>query len=156
MPIICKEERYMRAIDVSEYILRKQPMYNLKLQKLLYFTQAYFLIKKGEPCFSDKIYAWDSGPTVPSVYRYFRKYAFLSFPEDVYIVENEDGRIEKRRYNTERISENDKKLIDEVFKAFSDHSFLWMLDLIKGQDPYAKARKDESEIMLNDLKKYFE
>ena len=146
----------MRAIDVSEYILRKQPVFNLKLQKLLYFTQAYFLIKKGEPCFSDKIYAWDSGPTVPTVYRYFRKYAFLAFPENVYIVENEDGRIEKKRYDAEAISEDDRKLIDDVIEAFSDYPSSWMLDLIRGQDPYIKACKGEGEIMLMDLKEYFE
>lgn len=146
----------MRAMDVSEYILRKQLTGNLKLQKLLYFTQAYFLIKKGTPCFSDKIYAWDSGPTVPPVYRYFRKYAFLAFPEDVYIVENEDGRIEKKRYDAEAISEDDRKLIDEVIKAFSDYPSSWMLGLIRGQDPYIKACKGEGEIMLKDLKEFFE
>lgn len=146
----------MRAMDVSEYILRKQLTGNLKLQKLLYFVQAYFLIKKGTPCFSDKIYAWDSGPTVPPVYRYFRKYAFLAFPEDVYIVENEDGRIEKKRYDAEAISEDDRKLIDEVIEAFSGYTSSWMLDLIRGQDPYIKARKDEGEIMLKDLKEFFE
>lgn len=145
----------MRAMDVSEYILRKQLMGNLKLQKLLYFVQAYFLIKKGTPCFSDKIYAWDSGPTIPTVYRYFRKYAFLAIPEDVYIVENEDGRPERRRYNAETIPEDDRKLIDEVIEAFSGYTYSWMLNLIKGQDPYMKACKDEGEIMLKDLKEFF-
>lgn len=147
----------LRAMDVSEYILRKQLTGNLKLQKLLYFVQAYFLIKKGTPCFSDKIYAWDSGPTIPDVYRYFSRFTlFFAFPEDIYIVENEDGTLERRRYNAETISEYDRKLIDEVIEAFSGYTSSWMLDLIKGQDPYIKARKDEGEIMLMDLKEYFE
>jgi uncharacterized phage-associated protein len=147
----------MRAMDVSEYILRKQLTGNLKLQKLLYFVQAYFLIKKGAPCFSDKIYAWDSGPTIPAVYRYFSRFTlFFAFPEDIYIVENEDGTLERRRYNAETISEYDRKLIDEVIEAFSGYTSSWMLDLIKGQDPYMKARKGEGEIKLMDLKGFFE
>lgn len=147
----------MRAMDVSEYILRKQLTGNLKLQKLLYFVQAYFLIKKGTPCFSDKIYAWDSGPTIPAVYRYFSRFTlFFAFPEDIYIVENEDGTLERRRYDIKNIPEYDRKLIDEVIEAFSGYTPSWMLDLIKGQDPYIMARKDEGEIMLMDLKEYFE
>lgn len=144
-------------MDVSEYILRKQLTGNLKLQKLLYFVQAYFLIKKGSPCFSDKIYAWDSGPTIPAVYRYFSRFTlFFAFPEDIYIVENEDGRLERRCYDIETIPEDNRKLIDEVIEAFSGYTSSWMLDLIKGQDPYIKARKDEGEIKLMDLKEYFE
>lgn len=144
-------------MDVSEYILRKQLTGNLKLQKLLYFVQAYFLIKKGIPCFSDKIYAWDSGPTIPAVYRYFsRSTLFFAFPDDIYIVENEDGRLERRCYDIENIPKDDRKLIDEVIEAFSGYTPSWMLDLIRGQDPYIKACKDEGEIKLMDLKEFFE
>ena len=31
---------------------------NLKLQKLLYYIQAYFLVKKKRPCFDEDIEAW--------------------------------------------------------------------------------------------------
>ena len=34
---------------------------NLKLQKVLYFAQAYYLSKIGKPLFSDNIEAWEYG-----------------------------------------------------------------------------------------------
>lgn len=61
-----------RAEDVAAYIINKQvddgyPISNLKLQKILYFVQAEFLVSKDEPCFDDVIEAWDFGPVVESV-----------------------------------------------------------------------------------------
>ncbi len=45
---------------------------NLKLQKLLYYAQAWQLVFSGEPLFSDQIEAWVHGPVVPRIFRRFR------------------------------------------------------------------------------------
>jgi len=45
---------------------------NLKLQKLLYYTQGHALREFGEPIFVDELQAWAHGPVVPSVYRRFK------------------------------------------------------------------------------------
>jgi uncharacterized phage-associated protein len=47
---------------------------NLKLQKLLYYAQAWHLAFTGEPLFRDEIEAWVHGPVVPSIFRRFREY----------------------------------------------------------------------------------
>jgi uncharacterized phage-associated protein len=47
---------------------------NLKLQKLLYFVQAYALAEFDEPAFDDRIEAWEYGPVVPNVYQFFKIY----------------------------------------------------------------------------------
>jgi uncharacterized phage-associated protein len=47
---------------------------NLKLQKLLYYAQAWNLAFTGEPLFHDSIEAWVHGPVVPSVFRKFKGY----------------------------------------------------------------------------------
>lgn len=67
------------ALEVSRHIINYSNdagygITALELQKLLYFVQAYFLIKKGKPCFRDDIEAWDFGPVVPSVYREYKRY----------------------------------------------------------------------------------
>jgi uncharacterized phage-associated protein len=41
---------------------------NLKLQKMLYYMQGYFLARFDSPLFNDDIEAWMYGPVVPSVY----------------------------------------------------------------------------------------
>ena len=47
---------------------------NLKLQKLLYYCQAvYLVLHDGSPLFTDKIEAWEYSPVVPAVYRKYRR-----------------------------------------------------------------------------------
>jgi len=50
---------------------------NLKLQKLLYYAQAWNLVFKDRPLFLESIEAWIHGPVVPSVFRRFRAYRWL-------------------------------------------------------------------------------
>ena len=45
---------------------------NLKLQKVLYFAQAYYLAKLNRALFSDKIEAWKYGPVIPGVYKRYK------------------------------------------------------------------------------------
>ncbi len=47
---------------------------NLKLQKLLYYCQAYSYALMGKPMFAEDMEAWDYGPVVPSIYQEYKKY----------------------------------------------------------------------------------
>lgn len=49
---------------------------NLKLQKLLYYAQGWFLADHGRPLFDEPIEAWVRGPVVPSVYRAFKRFTW--------------------------------------------------------------------------------
>jgi uncharacterized phage-associated protein len=56
------------VFDVAKYILERQgPVTTLKLQKLVYYVQAW-AIANGSPLFSDAIKAWGQGPVVPALY----------------------------------------------------------------------------------------
>lgn len=49
--------------DVAEYILRKHgEMTTMKLQKLVYYSQAWSLVWDEEPLFPEAIEAWANGP----------------------------------------------------------------------------------------------
>ena len=55
-----------KVLDVCRHVINYSNEHdygisNLKLQKVLYFIQAYFLTKKKDhtPCFDEKIEAWD-------------------------------------------------------------------------------------------------
>jgi uncharacterized phage-associated protein len=52
---------------------RRSEITNLKLQKLLYYTQAWHLAFTGTPIFMESIEAWVHGPVVPSIFRRFRE-----------------------------------------------------------------------------------
>ncbi|MEZ0180218.1 Panacea domain-containing protein ['Camptotheca acuminata' phytoplasma] len=48
---------------------------NNKLQKILYYAQAYHLVKnKKQPLFIESIEAWERGPVVPDVYFEFSSF----------------------------------------------------------------------------------
>jgi len=53
---------------------------NLKLQKILYFIQAEFLVVKGIPCFEEEIIAWGFGPVVLEVYHEYKVYGAAGIP----------------------------------------------------------------------------
>ena len=72
------------ALDVARYVIkygndRDYGVSNLKLQKILYFIQTYFLIQTNSPCFKEPIEAWDFGPIVPAVYKQYKMYASAIF-----------------------------------------------------------------------------
>jgi uncharacterized phage-associated protein len=56
------------AHDVTGYILNDRTMTGLKLQKLLYYSQAWSLVWDDEPLFEERIEAWPGGPVVREVY----------------------------------------------------------------------------------------
>ena len=68
------------ALRISEYILCVAQEYgdlitNLKLQKLLYYAQAWFMVNNnGEKLFEDDIEAWQYGPLVPAVYDQYKSF----------------------------------------------------------------------------------
>ncbi len=47
-------------------------MTNLRLQKMLYFSQGWSLARNGKPLFSEPIEAWQYGPVIPPCYRWYK------------------------------------------------------------------------------------
>jgi len=57
------------VLDVATYILGKHgPMTHMKLQRLVYYSQAWHLAWDGVPLFPERIEAWANGPVVPVLY----------------------------------------------------------------------------------------
>ncbi len=65
--------------SVSDYLLvenreRGENLTNLKLQKLLYYAQAWHLALRNAPLFDEDFQAWVHGPVLPSQYLRFRSF----------------------------------------------------------------------------------
>ena len=65
-------------------------MTHMKLQKLLYYAQAYSIAMTGKPLFTNDIQAWKHGPVIPDVYHSFSKYGNSTITDfqDAVIPEN--------------------------------------------------------------------
>ena len=87
-----------KVLDVCRHVINYSNEHdygisNLKLQKVLYFIQAYFLTKKKDhtPCFDEKIEAWDFGPVVPEAYHEYKQYGSGDIPTiESYIIFDEN------------------------------------------------------------------
>lgn len=82
------------VLDISRYIInysndKDYGVSNLKLQKILYFVQAYFLINipDSHVCFKERIEAWNFGPVVPKAYREYKQYGSTNIPTILSFIE---------------------------------------------------------------------
>src|ERR1017187_8862366 len=53
---------------------------NLKLQKLLYYAQAWHLVLHEEAIFDESIEAWVHGPVVPEIFRMYSHLKWSAIP----------------------------------------------------------------------------
>jgi len=65
---------------VAVFQKRREEITNLKLQKLLYYAQAWHLALYGTPLFRERIEAWIHGPVVPPVFQNFKQYGWQPIP----------------------------------------------------------------------------
>jgi len=134
---------------------------NLKLQKILYFIQAYFLITGvGEPCFSEEIEAWDFGPVVPVAYHEYKQYGATNIPKIFTYVEYDPNNMwnaERKLYNSSNISTDDKHRINTVINEFANYSATYLVTLTHRQSPWQNAYRKGSNrvISVDSIREYF-
>ncbi|MGY2409619.1 Panacea domain-containing protein [Pseudomonas pergaminensis] len=55
----------------------------MKLQKLVYYAHAWYLVFLGEPLVRDEIQAWKFGPVIPELYYAFNDYGNMPIVSEV-------------------------------------------------------------------------
>ncbi len=136
---------------------------NLKLQKVLYLIQAYFLIDKTKnaSCFDDKIEAWDFGPVIPCAYNEYKQYANGDIPtiESYYLFDTDNiWNMKRVKYNDDVILDEDKKRIDRVIDSFSEYTATDLVSLTHKQSPWINfyVPNQNNEISIDAIKRYFQ
>lgn len=139
------------AISVAEFIAmysnrKGYQMNNLKLQKVLYFVQAEFLVRTNgmKPCFKDKIEAWDFGPVVPVVYHLYSFWGNMQIPYFGY-----EG--------VDDIPMEEKKVIRDVVDFCDKYSGTELLKIVQNQSPWkcAYGRGKHTEVTNDSIYEYF-
>lgn len=155
-----------KVLDVCRHVIKYSNdqdygISNLKLQKILYFIQAYFLISElGEPCFNEKIEAWDFGPVVPVAYREYKQFGSGDIPTiKSYIVfdRNNIWNAKRIEFRDITITREDKILIEKVVDKFADYSATDLVSLTYRQSPWIDAYVpyQNNEITIDAIKEYF-
>lgn len=118
----------VRAIDAADHILKRLGgMSAMKLQKLVYYSQAWTLVWTEHALFPDEIEAWANGPVVPSLYQKHRGHFRLGkgfFSGDV-----------------ARLSSDKADVIKKVLAFYGDKDPQWLSDLTHMEAPWKDARK---------------
>lgn len=118
------------VFDVAKFILQRQgEMTAMKLQKLVYYAQAWSLVWDEEPLFSERIEAWANGPVVPDLYDRHR--GLFRVNASTF----HDGRISD-------LSERKRKTINGVLEFYGSKTAQWLSDLTHLEAPWKDARGD--------------
>ena len=132
---------YLASKDFVGDNQEREGITNLKLQKVLYFVQAYYLAKLNRPLFPDNIEAWEYGPVIPSVYRKYKEY------ESNPIISEKD----KSSLSTE-----DKKIIQKIWNTFGGYSASRLVSITHDHTPWKEANQTQNQIISHKtLKEYY-
>lgn len=112
--------------DVAAYILeQKGEMTAMKLQKLVYYCQAWSLVWDEEPLFSEKVEAWANGPVVRELYDLHRgKFKVDGWPQG----------------DSSNLDEVQRETVDAVLDYYGDRDSQWLSDLTHREAPWRKGR----------------
>lgn len=114
------------ALDVAAYILFKLgPMTAMKLQKLVYYCQAWSLVWDEKPLFKEDIEAWANGPVVRDLFNYHRGQYTIS----AILIGNPD-----------LLNDQQKETIEAVLDYYGNKSSQWLSDLTHMEDPWRLTR----------------
>jgi uncharacterized phage-associated protein len=113
--------------DVAAYILKAHgSMTTMKLEKLVYYAQAWSLVWDDEPLFAEPIEAWANGPVAPDLYReHAGQFQVASLPKG----------------KAEALTQEQRDTVDAVLRAYGDKSSQWLSDLTHSEEPWRAARR---------------
>lgn len=143
-----KSEKTVDAIDVANYVIkylkkRGKSINHLKLQKLLYYIEAWHLVFFDSPIFADDIEAWAHGPVLRVVWDYFKKYSIL-YNELPVCEECESD-----------LSEEQKDLIRDVLDEYGDKTGYYLENLTHEERPWQEAWASSNKKLNKDFMKSY-
>jgi len=121
---------------------------NKKLQKILYYSQAWNLVFNDGPLFQEDIEAWVHGPAVRSIYTKYKRFGFNSIPFT--------GK------SDEFSNLQEKELLNEIWRVYGKFDGDYLEILTHEEWPWREARGEleghalsDAVISLETMKKFY-
>lgn len=122
---IIKNSYYMIKLFTDE----NKEITNLKLQKLMYFVEAYYMVKNNPESYlyDSEWSAWDYGPVNVDLYNHYKKFGSLAI-----LLSDENKTF------GEQLPATNKKYIKDIYNLFGDLSAFQLVTLthLKGSPWY--------------------
>ncbi|NJN76126.1 MAG: SocA family protein [Synechococcaceae cyanobacterium RL_1_2] len=131
-----------QASDIAKYFIHYANLEedslvtNLKLQKLLYYSQGFSLAIFDQPLFEENIEAWQYGPVVPDIYHEYKVHGRNPLPEP-------------SDFNPETIDNEARDLVDEVYSVFGKYTGTVLANLTHQERPWFST--EQNQIISHDL-----
>lgn len=116
-----------KAHDVAAYIISKfRSVDAMKLQKLLYYSQAWSLVWDERPMFSSRIEAWANGPVVREVFKVYQGQYKVS---------------KARLGDATALKAVEKETVDAILRFYGNKTGFYLSELTHRERPWMEARK---------------
>ena len=103
---------------------------NKKLQKMLFYAQAWSLVLNDKPLFNEKFEAWVHGAAIPKVYRAYSKFGASQIDEDI------------KEEEFKMLDNEEKALLDNIWEVYGKYDADYLELLNHQEEPWQKARAD--------------
>lgn len=118
--------------DIAKFFLAfgneaGEPVTNLKLQKLVYYAQAWYLANFGKPLFDADFQAWVHGPVIPDLYQTYKKFGFAPI-------------ISETKLDDVNLNAELKEFLNEVAKVYMPYGAYQLEMMTHKEDPWIEAR----------------
>ena len=158
---ITGEEKEIKSgysiFDVANwFLLYKEKMIYEKLQKICYYSEAWYLALYGEKLYNDtKFKALESGPVSTELYNFFKNDGFNGFGKINGLIAISDRDIDERlSYINNDVNLTD--LLESVWVTYGDKGPLALEVLSCSELPYKNANNKRNKIISEkDIKNYY-
>lgn len=115
---------------------------NLKLQKLLYYAQAYAAVFLGRPLFPERIKAWPHGPVVPQVRYEYKVHQAQPLPRP-------EG------FDPMAVNPDARAVLDRVYAEFGQFEAWRLREMTHEEDPWLNTAQG-AVITIEAIRAFFE
>jgi uncharacterized phage-associated protein len=118
-------------------------MSHLKLQKLCYYAQGFYLAQYDKPLFSEVIEAWQHGPVVPDLYQEYKTMGYNFIPPP--------------KINIDIYPSDIVEFLDEVYEVYGQFSAWKLRDMTHMESPWIEAFNNQNNNVIthDSMKNYF-
>ncbi|MFH1671301.1 MAG: type II toxin-antitoxin system antitoxin SocA domain-containing protein [Candidatus Portnoybacteria bacterium] len=144
-----KNKKEITYKDIADYLLALanetgEPITNLKLQKLVYYAQAWYLANYSKPLFKKDFEAWVHGPVIPELYQFYKERGSSPIETDLKLDKVE-----------ERFDKKTLEFLEEFVSVYMPFTAYQLEQMVHSEDPWLKIREgyQPDEICNNTIPK---
>lgn len=140
--------KMQRVCDIADYFLNRQEddcqdvITHLKLQKLCYYAQGFYLAMNNCRLFVNDIVAWQHGPVVIELYDKYKEYGSAALPLSP-------------DFDLDKIPADVQDFLDDVYSEYGQYSAWKLRNMTHCEPPWKNAVRRDGVLSDKDMIDFF-